>query len=112
MPTRDQWCSWNDQGYDNPAYNAMYKQEGISAGDARKTLVAKMDKLISDQYIYTFLVNEEADLREPAQLGRVPPRAERLQLRLHDGALPEVNDSAGRGEERKRNEWKDEPTMW
>ena len=60
VPTRDQWCSWNDQGYDNPAYNAMYKQEGISAGDARKTLVAKMDKLISDQYIYTFLVNEEA----------------------------------------------------
>ena len=60
VATRDQWCSWNDQGYDNPAYNAMYKQEGISAGDARKTLVAKMDKLISDQYIYTFLVNEEA----------------------------------------------------
>ena len=51
---------WNDQGYDNPAYNAMYKQEGISAGDARKTLVQKMDKLISDQYIYTFLVNEKA----------------------------------------------------
>ena len=47
-------------GLDNPAYNAMYKQEGISAGDARKTLVAKMDKLISDEYIYTFLVNEEA----------------------------------------------------
>ena len=60
VPTRDQWCSWNDQGYDNPSYNAMYKQEGVSAGDARKTLVAKMDKLISDQYIYTFLVNEEA----------------------------------------------------
>jgi peptide/nickel transport system substrate-binding protein len=60
VPTRDQWCSWNDQGYDDPAYNAEYKQEGISAGDARKTLVAKMDKQISDQYIYTFLVNEQA----------------------------------------------------
>ncbi len=60
VPTRPQWCNWNDQGYDNPSYNAMYKQEGISAGDARKTLVQKMDKLISDQYIYTFLVNEEA----------------------------------------------------
>ena len=112
VPTRDQWCSWNDQGYDNPAYNAMYKQEGISAGAARKTLVAKMDKLISDQFIYTFLVNEEAISASLPKLGRVPPRAERLQLRLHDGALPEVSDSAERGAERKRNEWRDEPTMW
>ena len=43
-----------------PSYNAMYKQEGISAGDATQDAGAKMDKLISDQYIYTFLVNEEA----------------------------------------------------
>ena len=110
----DQWCSWNDQGLRQPCLTTlMYKQGGrIGRVTPRKTLVAKMDKLISDQYIYTFLVNEDAISASPAQLGRVPPRAERLQLRLHDGALPEVNESAGRGEERKRNEWKDEPTMW
>ena len=60
VATRGQWCDWNDQGYDNPAYNEMYKQEGVLAGDARKAQVVKMDDLISHQFIYTFLVNEKA----------------------------------------------------
>jgi peptide/nickel transport system substrate-binding protein len=58
--TKGQWCSWSDTGYDNPSYDQMYKQSGTLAGDQRLALVQKMDKLISDQYIYTFLVNEKA----------------------------------------------------
>ena len=69
VPTRDQWCSWNDQGYDNPSYNAMYKQEGISAGAARKTLVQKMDKLHL-RPVHLHVPGERGGhLREPAQAG-------------------------------------------
>jgi hypothetical protein len=60
VATRDQWCYWNDQGFDDPTYNAWYKKEGTLAGDARKQIVAKMDAFISHQFIYTFLVNEKA----------------------------------------------------
>jgi ABC-type transport system substrate-binding protein len=60
VATKGQWCSWSDTGYDSPAYDALYKQEGTLAGDARKAIVQKMDKIISDAYIYTQLVNEKA----------------------------------------------------
>src|SRR5262249_47594592 len=60
VATKGQWCSWNDQGYDNPQYDAMYKQQGTLAGDERKQLVQQMDKMISDEFIYTQLVNEKA----------------------------------------------------
>ncbi len=60
VATKGQWCSWSDTGYDNAAYNALYKQEGTLAGDARKAIVQKMDKIVSDAYIYTQLVNEQA----------------------------------------------------
>ncbi len=60
VATKGQWCSWSDTGYDNPSYDQMYKQSGTLAGDQRLALVQKMDKLLSDQWIYTFLVNEKA----------------------------------------------------
>ena len=45
VPTKDQWCSWSDTGYDNPAYNAMYKQEGKRpVKPAQGRWCAKMDK--------------------------------------------------------------------
>jgi peptide/nickel transport system substrate-binding protein len=60
VATLSQFCYWNDQGYNNATYNAMYKKEGTLAGAARKAFVQKMDKMISDQFIYTYLVNEKA----------------------------------------------------
>jgi peptide/nickel transport system substrate-binding protein len=60
VATKGQWCSWSDTGYDDPAYDAMYKEQGTLAGDARKALVQKMDKILSDAFIYTQLVNEKA----------------------------------------------------
>jgi peptide/nickel transport system substrate-binding protein len=60
VATKGQWCSWSDTGYDNPSYDQMYKQSGTLAGAERLALVQKMDKLLSDQWIYTFLVNEKA----------------------------------------------------
>jgi len=60
VATKGQWCSWSDTGYDNPSYDQMYKQSGTLAGAQRLALVQKMDKLLSDQWIYTFLVNEKA----------------------------------------------------
>ena len=60
VATKGQWCSWSDTGYDNPSYDQMYKQSGTLAGAQRLALVQKMDKLLSEQWIYTFLVNEKA----------------------------------------------------
>jgi peptide/nickel transport system substrate-binding protein len=60
VATKGQWCSWSDTGYDNPSYDQMYKQSGTLAGAKRLALVQQMDKLLSDQWIYTFLVNEKA----------------------------------------------------
>jgi peptide/nickel transport system substrate-binding protein len=60
VPTTSQYCYWNDNGYHSDSYDAMYKREGALAGAARKALVAKMDKLMSDQFVYTYLVNEKA----------------------------------------------------
>jgi peptide/nickel transport system substrate-binding protein len=60
VATKGQWCSWSDTGYDNPSYDQMYKQSGTLAGDQRLALVQKMDKLLSDEWIYTYLVNEKA----------------------------------------------------
>ena len=112
-PTATSGARWSDTGLRQPRLQrACTSRRAYRPGLQRKTLVAKMDKLISDQFIYTFLVNEEAISASLPKLGRVPPRAERLQLRLHDGALPEVRRRAERGAERKRNEWKDEPTTW
>jgi peptide/nickel transport system substrate-binding protein len=60
VATTGQWCSWSDTGYSNPTIDAQYKQQGVLAGADRKALVQKMDKFLSDQWIYTFLVNEQA----------------------------------------------------
>ena len=60
VATTGQWCSWSDTGYSNPAYDQMYSKQGTLVDPAqRKTLVQQMDKLISDQWIYTYLVNEK-----------------------------------------------------
>jgi len=60
VATKGQWCSWNDQGYDNSEFDSMYEQQGALAGDERKQLVQQMDKMLADQFIYTQLVNEKA----------------------------------------------------
>jgi peptide/nickel transport system substrate-binding protein len=60
VATTGQWCSWSDTGYANPAYDQMYSKQATLVDPAqRKTLVQQMDKLISDQFIYTYLVNEK-----------------------------------------------------
>jgi hypothetical protein len=73
VATKPQWCSWSDTGYDNPTYDSWYKQEGTLAGPARKAIVAKMDKFLSDQYIYTFLVNVKAVSAASDKLGSWQP---------------------------------------
>jgi peptide/nickel transport system substrate-binding protein len=72
-PTKGQWCSWSDTGYDNPSYDDMYKQSGVLAGDQRLALVQKMDKLLSDEWIYTFLVNEKAISAQQPNWGGYQP---------------------------------------
>jgi peptide/nickel transport system substrate-binding protein len=59
--TKGQWCSWSDTGWDNPAYDKLYAQQGLTVNPAkRKALVWKMQKMIYDNWLYTQLVNEEA----------------------------------------------------
>src|SRR5207244_12314572 len=58
--TKGQWCSWSDTGWDNPAYDAMYKKQAtLVDASARRKLVWQMDKIIHDNWLYTELVNEQ-----------------------------------------------------
>ena len=58
--TKAQWCSWSDTGWDNPAYDKMYEEQGtlVKVSD-RMDLVHQMDKIIHDNWVYTQLVNEQ-----------------------------------------------------
>jgi peptide/nickel transport system substrate-binding protein len=58
--TKGQWCSWSDTGWDNPAYDKLYVQQGTTVDPAkRKAIVWKMQKMIYDNVVYTQLVNEQ-----------------------------------------------------
>jgi peptide/nickel transport system substrate-binding protein len=56
--TKGQWCSWNDSGYDNPAYDTLYEQQGTLIDEsARKKVVDQMQAIVYDDVVYTQLVN-------------------------------------------------------
>ena len=58
--TKAQWCSWSDTGWDNPAYDQMYEQQGTLVKlNERMDLVHQMDKIIHDNWLYTELINEQ-----------------------------------------------------
>jgi peptide/nickel transport system substrate-binding protein len=58
--TKDQWCSWSDTGWDNPAYDKLYIQQGETTDPAkRRQIVWKMQQMVYDNWVYTQLVNEE-----------------------------------------------------
>jgi len=58
--TKDQWCSWSDTGYDNPAYDKLYVQQGETVNPAkRKQIVWKMQQIAYNDFPYTQLINEE-----------------------------------------------------
>jgi peptide/nickel transport system substrate-binding protein len=59
--TKAQWCSWNDTGYDNPAYDALYDQQSTTVDRAaRKVIVDQMQQMLFDEQIYTVIANEVA----------------------------------------------------
>jgi peptide/nickel transport system substrate-binding protein len=58
--TKGQWCSWSDTGWDNPAYDKLYVQQGETVNPAkRRAIVWKMQKIVYDNFLYTQLVNEQ-----------------------------------------------------
>jgi peptide/nickel transport system substrate-binding protein len=58
--TKSQWGSWSDTGYDDPAYDAMYrKQATLVNQDERRELVWKMQEEIARQRPYINLVQME-----------------------------------------------------
>jgi peptide/nickel transport system substrate-binding protein len=58
--TKGQWCSWSDTGWDDPAYDKLYEQQGTTVdSEERKQIVYEMQKLIWDNFLYTQLVNLE-----------------------------------------------------
>jgi peptide/nickel transport system substrate-binding protein len=58
--TKGQWCSWSDTGWDDPAYDKLYEQQGTTVDpEERKQIVYEMQKMIWDNFLYTQLVNLE-----------------------------------------------------
>jgi len=58
--TKGQWCSWSDTGWDNPAYDKLYAQQGSTVDqEKRKQIVYRMQQIIYDNFLYTQLVNED-----------------------------------------------------
>ncbi len=58
--TKGQWCSWSDTGWDNPAYDKLYQQQGETVDPAaRKQIVYQMQQIIYDNWLYTQLINEQ-----------------------------------------------------
>jgi peptide/nickel transport system substrate-binding protein len=59
--TKDQWCSWSDTGWDNPAYDRLYQLQGVTINPAkRRAIVYKMQKMVYDAFVYTQLTNHVA----------------------------------------------------
>ncbi len=59
--TKAQWCSWSDTGWDNPAYDKLYNEQGLAVNPAkRRALVWRMQQIIWDNFLYTQLVEEKA----------------------------------------------------
>jgi peptide/nickel transport system substrate-binding protein len=59
--TKDQWCSWSDTGWDNPAYDKLYLQQGTTVDPAkRRAIIYKMQKMVYDNFVYTQLTNHVA----------------------------------------------------
>jgi peptide/nickel transport system substrate-binding protein len=59
--TKAQWCSWSDTGWDNPAYDKLYEQQGVTVDPAkRKAIIYKMQKMVYDAFVYTQLTNHVA----------------------------------------------------
>ena len=57
--TKAQWFSWNDTGYNNPAYDKMYKEQGTLIDPAKRlALVQKMERIIAADRPYIQLVDE------------------------------------------------------
>jgi len=58
--TKSQWCSWSDTGWDNPAYDKLYRQQGVTTDpNEREQIVWKMQEMIYDNFLYTQLVEEQ-----------------------------------------------------
>jgi peptide/nickel transport system substrate-binding protein len=58
--TKDQWFSWNDTGYNDPAYDRMYeKQATLVDPQERRDLVWKMQAKLARERPYIHTVQEE-----------------------------------------------------
>lgn len=54
--TCDQWNSWSDTGYCNPAYDDLYEQQGTELDrDKRLDIIYKMQQMIAAERPYIFL---------------------------------------------------------
>ncbi len=59
--TKDSWCSWSDTGWDNPAYDKLYKLQGTTINPAkRRAIINRMQKIVYDTFVYTQLTNHVA----------------------------------------------------
>ena len=72
--TKGQWCSWSDTGWDNPAYDRLYQQQGTTIDPLKRRAIAwRMQKLVYDNVLYTQLVEErQIDAHSSAWTGFQP----------------------------------------
>lgn len=60
VTTKGQWCSWSDTGYDDPAYDKLYDEQGTTVDpEKRKAIAYEMQKMIYDNFAYTQLTNHK-----------------------------------------------------
>ncbi len=95
--TKGQWCSWSDTGANNPAYDKLYNQQGITVDPAkRQAIVYRMQKIIYDNFWYTQLVERARDRRPREELDGLRPAAERLLEALLHGTPRDVTEMTHR----------------
>ncbi len=57
--TKSQWGGWNDTGYSNPTYDALFDEQGTTVDQQKRTAIIRhMQEIINTDKPYIFLVNE------------------------------------------------------
>ena len=58
LPTKAQWGNYNDTGYDNPTYDALYNRQAVTVNQAtRHAIVWRMEAILAHDLPYAPLVN-------------------------------------------------------
>jgi peptide/nickel transport system substrate-binding protein len=84
--TKAQWCSWSDTGWDNPEYDKLYQQQGVTVDpDKRREIVWKMQEMIYDNFLYTQLVNLDVIVAHTKEWDGFSPALDAYSKKFYTG---------------------------